>query len=150
MPRPICFLCVGLLVLLGFLAMGCGHTMLSGAIVNHQIVALTISPAMADAKDYTDGEVPFVATGTYQTPPITVSPLQANWVVVDQNGEQTTEVSITTNAVAQCGPAASGVYTVGAWVLLFPGPPKAICNVVTPFGNPCGDSILATALLTCP
>jgi hypothetical protein len=25
-----------------------------------------------------------------------------------------------------------------------------MCNVATPYGNPCGDSILKTAQLTCP
>jgi hypothetical protein len=150
MPRQLGFLCVGFLVLLGLVAIGCGHSLLGGAISSHQIVALTISPATADAKNYPGGQVPFVATGTYKTPPITVSPLPANWGVIDQGGEQTTEVSITANGLVQCGSEAAGSYTVGAWVLLFATPPPVSCNVATPFGNPCGDSILATAQLTCP
>jgi hypothetical protein len=149
MPRQLCFLCVGFLVLLGYLAIGCGRTMLGGAISNHQIAALSVSPAAADARDYPGGQVQFVATGTYQTAPVTVSPLQANWGVI-QSGEETTEVSITANGLAQCGSDAAGVYTVGAWVLLFATPPPVSCDVATPFGNPCGDSILATAQLTCP
>lgn len=97
-----------------------------------------------------DGQVQFTATGTYNLTPTTVTPLQANWVVVDQAGQQTTAVTIDTNGLAECGSVASGDFTVGAWVIEFSKPPQAVCNVITAFGNPCGDSVLGTAQLTCP
>jgi hypothetical protein len=111
----------------------------------HQIVSLSVSPSSADAS-----QVQFLATGTYSSPPVTVGPLQANWVVIQPSGGQATEVSINANGFAQCAAGASGIYSVGAWVTLFPGPPAGLCNVVSPFGNPCGDSVLGTAQLTCP
>ncbi|MFZ0762162.1 MAG: hypothetical protein WAM69_19610 [Candidatus Sulfotelmatobacter sp.] len=116
----------------------------------HQIISLSISPSFADAQDYPNGQVPFVAAGTYATSPVLVTSLPATWVVIDQDGDRSTDVSINANGLAQCTSGSPGVYTIGAWVTLFPGPPKAVCNVVGPFGNPCGDSVLGTAQLTCP
>jgi hypothetical protein len=150
MFRHGCFLWIVLLTLAGVLALACGSSSVTGALPQHQIVSLSVAPAVADAQDYPDGNVPFIATGTYETPPITVSPVQANWVVVDPLGGKATDVSISGGGVAHCGSGAVGTFMVGAWVLLFPGPPKAVCNVVTVFGNPCGDSALGIAQLTCP
>jgi hypothetical protein len=129
-------------VLLGTAAsitVGCSN------IPQRQALSVTVSPATAPA----DGQVQFTATGTYNLPPTTVDPLQANWAVVDQAGQPTAAVSVD-NGLAQCSSAASGVFTVGAWVVEFSRPPAAVCNVVTAFGNPCGDSVIGFAQLTCP
>ena len=138
------FLWIFLLGLAASITLACG----AGVNPPRQILALTVSPSSADAQDFPDGQVPFVATGIFNTRPETVTPLPATWVVIDQDGKQTTEVSIN-NGLAQCASGASGAYTVGAWDLLLI-PPGAFCNLVTPFGNPCGDSVLGTAQLTCP
>ncbi|MFZ0770336.1 MAG: hypothetical protein WCA49_01140 [Candidatus Sulfotelmatobacter sp.] len=116
-------------------------------IPERQALTVTLSPSAATAP--ADGQVQFTATGTYNLPPTTVTPLQANWAVVDQAGAQTTAVTISANGLAQCTAAASGVFTVGAWVVEFSRPPGAVCLVVSPFGNPCGDSVIGFALLTC-
>jgi hypothetical protein len=150
MSRHWPFLWIVLLGMAGAFALACGSSSFTGAIPQHQIVSLSVTPAVADARDYPDGEVSFVATGTYESPPTTVSPLQAHRVVVDPLGGHPMDVSISNNGVTHCGAGALGTFMVGAWVLLFPGPPKAICNVVTVFGNPCGDSALGIAQLTCP
>jgi hypothetical protein len=146
MPRHGFLLWIVLLGVVASTTSACGGP----ANPQHQILSLAVSPITADAQNYPNGEVPFTATGTYTSPPTTVTPLAATWVVVDQSGGQTTNVSITTNGLAQCVTGAPGVYSVGAWVTLFPGPPKVLCNVATPFGNPCGDSVLGIAQLTCP
>jgi hypothetical protein len=138
MPRHGYLLWIVLLVLAASITLACGSN------PQRQIESLTVSPSSADAP-----QVQFTATGTYTRPPVTVSPLQANWVVVDVTGHQATEVSISTSGLAQCASGASGVYTVGAWVTLL-GPPGAMCEVLTPFGNPCGDSVIGFAQLTCP
>jgi hypothetical protein len=132
------------IILLGLAA---STTLACGNNPQRQALSVTLSPPSADAQN---GQAQFTATGTYNTPPMTVTPLQANWAVIDQFGNQTTAVSIDANGLAQCASGASGVYTVGAWVTQFSSPPKSACNIVSPFGNPCGDSVLGTAQLACP
>ncbi len=113
-----------------------------------QALSVTVTPSSVSAP--ADGQVQFTAAGTYNTAPAMVTPLQANWAVVDASGAQTTAVTISANGLAQCSSAASGSFTVGAWILEFSRPPGAVCNVATPFGNPCGDSVIGVAQLTCP
>jgi hypothetical protein len=129
-----------------FLCLAASITLACGAGFNPQreIEYLSVSPTTAEGP-----EAQFTATGTFTMPPVTVTPLPATWAVVDVTGHQTTDVSISTSGLAQCNSGASGVYTVGAWVVLLV-PPKGVCNIVSPFGNPCGDSVLGTAQLTCP
>jgi hypothetical protein len=128
-----------------FLALAASITLACGNGPQRQIVSLSVSPSPADGP-----QAQFTATGTYTTHPVMVSPLQGNWSVLDNNGHPTTEVSINTNGLAQCASGASGIFTVGAWVLLLPSPPpQGTCNVIGPFGDPCG-SVLGTAQLTCP
>jgi hypothetical protein len=113
-----------------------------------QALTLTVSPATATGP--ADGQVQFTATATYNMAPTTVSPVQANWGVTDSSGALASVVTVGNNGLAQCTSAASGTYTVGAWILVYSKPPSVLCNVATPYGNPCGDSILQTARLTCP
>jgi hypothetical protein len=113
-----------------------------------QALSLIVSPATATAP--VNGQVQFTAAATYSMPPTPVNPVQANWGVIDSSGALTTVVTVSSNGLAQCTSAASGTYTVGAWILEYSTPPSVMCNVATPYGNPCGDSILKTAQLTCP
>jgi hypothetical protein len=132
------------IILLGIaasIALGCSN------IPQRQALSVTVSPAIVTAP--ADGQVQFAATGTYNLAPTTVDPLQANWAIVDQSGQPTVAVTVD-NGLAQCSSAASGVFTVGAWVVEFSKPPDVVCNVVTAFGNPCGDSVIGFAQLTCP
>jgi hypothetical protein len=113
-----------------------------------QALSLTVSPATATAP--VGGQVQFTAAASYNMPPTLVNPVQANWGVTDSAGALTTFVTVNSEGLAQCTSAASGTYTVGAWILEYSTPPSAVCSVATPYGNPCGDSILKTAQLTCP
>jgi hypothetical protein len=59
---------------------GAGAAILScGSSSRHQLQSITLSPANADAQQYPDGQVQFVVTGSYNTAPLTVAPLPAEW-----------------------------------------------------------------------
>jgi hypothetical protein len=145
MSRSGYFLCTVLLAVATSITFACG----SGSKPTRVIQSLSVSPGSADAKDYPNGEVPFVATGIYNAAPMMVTPLQSTWAVVNQNGDQTTDVLINANGVAHCAAGASGAYNVGGWVAITPSP-GGLCNVSSAYGNPCGDSVLGVAQLTCP
>jgi hypothetical protein len=133
-----------------FVALSCG----SG---RHVIQSLAVSPGSADAKNYPGGKVPFVATGTYNSSPMTITPQQANWAAVSEvvaNGMVTfgpvsSDVSVDQSGVAQCTASASGTYGVIAWDLQDPSL-KATCASETDFGEPGCNAVQGTGQLTCP
>jgi len=47
--------CITFLSFAAWIALACGSS--------HELQSITVSPASADAQNYPDGEVPFVATG---------------------------------------------------------------------------------------
>jgi len=118
---------------------------------------MSVSPTSADANDYPNGQVPFVATGYFsQNPTTPVSPLTSNWAAVSEqtyNGVvvlgPTTDVSVSTNGVAQCSANASGTYEVIAWNIQDPSL-QVGCASETFFGEPGCNAVQATAQLTCP
>jgi hypothetical protein len=121
------------LVLAASSALSCGAN-------QGQLRSITISPATADAQNYPDGQVPFVATGVYIDPSRTVTPQPiAAWAACQQNAP-TTDVSITTKGVAQCASGATGTYLITASA---PG----TCTCLAPC--PSSDAV-GTAQLTCP
>jgi hypothetical protein len=93
-----------LLCVAASIAIACG-----GSTPQREIQSISISPSTADAQDYPNGQVQFVATGAYNLAPITVTPLTANWAV--NNSGLAVPVSITTDGLAQCMAGASGVYS---------------------------------------
>ena len=111
-----------------------------------QLQSMSLSPAVADAKDYPSGKVQFTATGYYINPPHSVTPQSANWIACQSN-TPTNAVSVTNAGIAQCGSGASGTYSVNAWN---PLTGSGIYNC--PAQNACGGgcTIEATAQLTCP
>jgi hypothetical protein len=129
-------LCFLALMVVSFVALSCG-TSSEGA---GQLQSITLTPAMADAQDYPDGEVPFVATGTYANPPNKVTPLTALWGVC-QKGLPTTFASVSTTGVASCASGSVGAYQVFAFK-------QTNCNVVNLCGGGC--TVVGTAQLTCP
>ncbi len=145
MPRHACFVAIALLAIAACLTLACGGS--------HQIQSLSVSPSSADAKDYRNGQVQFTATGTFNSSPTTVTLTQANWgAETEQDGiytGPTTAVSITANGLAQCAAGASGVYGIGAWVLVNPDL-QATCESIGPFGQPGCNSVAGTSRLTCP
>jgi hypothetical protein len=78
------FLALPLIVL----TVGCGTSS------PRMLQSVTANPATADAKNFPNGRVQFVPTGTYNKPPITVTPQPVTaWsvnpstiAVIDQNG----------------------------------------------------------------
>jgi hypothetical protein len=146
MSRSGHFLSIIALSLAACVSLACGNS-------QHQIQSLTLSPSSADAQNYPNGQVPFIATGTYNTPPLTVAPLQANWgAETEQNGfftGSTTAVSVNSSGLAQCTVGASGTYAIGAWVLIDPHA-RYSCASMGAFGQPGCNSVLGTAQITCP
>ena len=135
MEKLRCMLSFLALVLAASFALSCGANQGQG-----QLRSIAISPATADAQNYPDGQVPFVATGVYIDPSRTVTPQPiAAWAACQQDAP-TTDVSITTKGVAQCASGATGTYLITASA---PG----TCTCLAPC--PSGDAV-GTAQLTCP
>jgi len=127
------------------IALACGSS--------RQLTSITVAPATADAQNYPNGKVPFVATGYYNARPTPVVPLQAGWGATAPGqviGPPTSDITFDANGTAQCAAGASGTYTVGAWVNVPPPHtnPPIMCPV-SPYGNSC-SSVVGTAQLTCP
>jgi hypothetical protein len=135
-------LCTALLASAACIALACGN-------VPHRILqSISLSPSTADAQNFPNGQVQFTATGTYNTAPISVTPLTANWSAVLNGEASNAAVSVDSNGLAQCNAGASGVYSIGAWDVTHPTV-KTTCTVIGPYGDPC-NSTLGTAQLTCP
>ena len=87
-----------LLVLATAIALACGS---GAAPINTTGIlnSITISPATADAQNYPAGQVPFIATGYYSTPPSPVTSLTATWGACSQDNP-TSGVSVGTKGLA--------------------------------------------------
>ncbi|MGA8274142.1 MAG: hypothetical protein WB919_21465 [Candidatus Sulfotelmatobacter sp.] len=122
----------------------------------HQLQSITLAPQTADARDYPNGQVPFVATGHYSNTQVVVTPMQASWGALSEQIQDGTPVlspangavSVDANGLAQCASGASGTFQIGAWAIPQP-PPRANCAVIGLYGDPC-SARLGTATLTCP
>ena len=124
------------LVFLAIVTLTCGSSS-----QNHTLQSIAVNPATADANGK---PVQFTATGIYNTPPVQVTPQAATWGACYQNAS-TTDVSVTSNGLAQCASGAAGTYTVFAYDVVgqvCPGPVTA-CG-----GGDC--NVTGTARLTCP
>jgi hypothetical protein len=119
--------------------------LLSCGTSSHKLQSVSINPANADALDYPNGQVPFIATGYYDSRPSPVTPLSATWGACYQDGS-TTEVIVSAAGLAQCAPGATGVFTVWAFSS---NPENAVCGAINACGGGCGR-ITGTAQLTCP
>jgi hypothetical protein len=102
--------------------------------------SVTLCPAAADAKDFPDGEIQFVAIGSYSSGPSPALPNPVLWGSC-QNQAPTTGIVVSTTGLAHCASGASGKYTVWATA----GP--IMCLVISPCGA-CAPT--AQAQLTCP
>ena len=112
----------------------------------HVLETITLNPSIADAQNYPNGQVQFVATGNYMSAPTVVTPLTATWGACNQF-QTTTAVTVGSNGLAQCSAGASGTYTVWANVPLdIPG--VANCTAENACGGGC--VVQGNALLTCP
>jgi hypothetical protein len=139
------------------LAYGVWMLLACGTSGSHPLQSITVAPASADAQDYTGGHVPFVATGYYNSSPMTVTPLSANWAAVSEqivNGiltfaSVTSAVTIDNTGAAHCATGASGTYAIIAWDQQDPML-KVGCSSVTDFGEPGCNAVQASAQLSCP
>lgn len=142
-------LCFFSLILISVIALACGSPM-SHTVANCSSSASSanatglpqsvgVCPLTADAKDFPDGEVQFIATAYYANQP-PVTPLTASWGACHQSSP-TSDVTISTKGLAQCTSAASGTYSVFAAV-------PTLCTAITACGGGC--QISGYAQLTCP
>jgi hypothetical protein len=108
---------------------------------NTKLQSISIAPATADAKDYTNGQVQYTAAGTYddgtQVKPLTVlwSP-GPPWVAPRP-------IQVNGNGIASCGTSPAGTYPVWAGAPISQGTQVSMMNQSTPM-------VTATAQLTCP
>jgi hypothetical protein len=141
MEKDRCTLPVLVLILTGALAASsCGGG-------QSRLQSMSLSPAVADAKDYPGGKVQFTATGYYINPTHTVTPQSANWIACQSN-LPTHAISVTNVGTAQCATGANGSYSIKAWNPLGPG--MYSCPNQTNQTACGGCNIEATAQLTCP
>jgi hypothetical protein len=140
---------LGLVLCLIALSVAASLTLSCGAKSQDQdpLASITLSPATADAKDYPNGQVQFIATGYYIDPSHTVTPLPATWGTCYQFAP-TTAVSVTSTGLAQCASGAVGSYSVWANDPAPLGPGVYNCPASGACGGGC--TIQATAQLTCP
>jgi hypothetical protein len=131
------------LAVVASLALSCGAN--SDPSSNRQLLSIALSPATADAQDYPDGQVQFMATGDYNTAPYTVAPLSAGWGTCYQEAS-TSAISVSRSGLAQCASGAVGTYTV--WANDARLPLGANCLAMTACGGGC--FVAGTAQLTCP
>jgi len=117
----------------------------TGANTGGILQSVMLCPASADARNFPDGEVQFVATGYYGTPPSPVTPLTATWGACYQ-GNSSTGISVSNKGLAKCEAGAVGTYTVWAWA---PSGAPACPAWVGQCGQG-GCQVVGTAQLTCP
>ncbi|MBZ5720115.1 MAG: hypothetical protein LAO03_07015 [Acidobacteriia bacterium] len=115
-------------------AAGCG----SGS---RQLQSISVSPATADAQDFANGQVQFVASGRYNQAPITMSPLPVLWVIHLPGGAS--GATITQGGVAQCGQGVSSTFSVLAYAPADPNIPIAQLAMAK-------KAVIGTAVLICP
>jgi hypothetical protein len=136
---------LALLLAASLLALSCG----SSSQNQSQLQTVSISPSTADAQNYPNGEVGFVATGYFVNPDHTITPLNTAWWTAcsSSGGGPTNDVILSQSGTAQCGSGAKGTYTIYATA------PKSggACPNITPCGAVVGGCVVnGTAQLTCP
>ena len=127
------------IILAAILTSACGSS--------RQLQSVSLSPAAADAKNYSNGQVPFTATGTFSKPP-SPSPLTSKdvlWCAGLTIGNCPNNINpgatVDQNGVAQCEPGFVGTTNVMAGT---PGP-----STVNPDGGQ-PLKVFGSAPLTCP
>lgn len=109
---------------------------------SNKLESISVSPLMADAKDYTNGYVQFTASGIY-TNGKEMDQLEVLWSGGPPWVTEPWSIQIDRNGVASCVSAPVGTYKVWAVAPINPGTPISGMNQSTP-------QVSATAQLTCP
>jgi len=112
---------------------------------SHTLQSVAVNPASADAQGYPNGQVPFTATGYFDSQPSPVTPIAVTWGACYQ-GSTTADVTVSAAGLAQCAPGASGVFTIWGFA---PDQKNEMCGAINACGGGCGR-ITGTAQLTCP
>jgi hypothetical protein len=92
-------------------ASGCGGS-------GRQLQSVTLGPPTADAKNFPNGQIPFVAIGMFSSPPspVTLTSKDVVWCFGDASGvcagNIAPSVIVDQNGLAQCGPTFVGTATV--------------------------------------
>jgi hypothetical protein len=129
-----------LAITLALASLSCGGSQES----NRLLQSVTLSPATATAAP--GGQVQFTATGSYSASPYTSTPPSYTQWGVCYQGSPTTEVTVSSAGVAQCGSSASGTYSVFAQAPSNSQGP--VCNAILACGGGC-DLVAGDAQLTC-
>jgi hypothetical protein len=130
-----------IVILAAFAVVSCGsQSSMMGSMSPTMPQTITLSPMTADAHMYPNGQVQFMATGSYINPVRKLTPQPASWGVCQQN-TPTMAVTVSQTGVAQCGMGATGKYTVFAYDM-------TNCTAMTACGGGC--TVVGTAQLTCP
>jgi hypothetical protein len=126
------------LLVTSLLSFGCGG--------GRQLESVTLSPVIADAQSFANGQVPFSATGNFSKPP-SPQPLTSKdvtWCVGSSTGVCAGNINsgatVDQSGLAQCVPGFSGTATI-------------LAGKATPAMNPDGGaqmSIFGAAQLICP
>jgi len=129
----------------GLLLLGAALTLACG--LNHdRFRSLTVSPASADAQDYTNGQVQFTASGTLING-TQVKPVAAMWTVgppwLPSSAVPLSGIQLDQTGLASCGSAASGISMIVATAPADPHFPVSKMSPSTP-------QVMAAATLTCP
>ncbi len=103
------------------LAAGCGTSSPRG------LLSVSASPASADAKDFPNGQVRFIPTGTYNKAPTTVTPQPVSAWLVNPNGIAT----INQNGLATCVTGQAGTVTIEVG-LAGDGPLRNVAQLICP------------------
>jgi hypothetical protein len=127
-------------LLMVFLPTACSNP---GMNTSRELLSVTISPANGTAPAAPNSQVQFVATGTYNTEPYTVTPLQATWGVTYY---PQAIASTTQNGLATCASGVSGATTIEGWVQTSP----PACESIDSAGRPGCGNVGGSAKLTCP
>lgn len=100
-------------VALAILLSGCVFATIScGNSTPRTLQSVTVSPSAADAQNFPNGQVQFVATGIFNKPPTHVTPFNqiSAWLV--RNPPANTIATINQNGLAMCVPGAAGTVTI--------------------------------------
>jgi hypothetical protein len=85
---------------------------------NRQLKSVSLSPASADARNFPNGQVSFIATGTFSSPPSpqNLTSKDVFWCVGSSSGDCVGNVnpgaSLDQSGMAQCNPGFAGTATI--------------------------------------
>jgi hypothetical protein len=118
--------------------------LVSGCNRPRRLQSVIIGPVSADAQDFPGGKVKFVATGVFNEPPLSVTPLPVRWTNgLSWNGPPSSDITIDAGGVAHCNPGFTGAASVMAFA---PADPRLTLSQV----NSRTRLVSGTAQLMCP